>query len=68
MDMKLKCIKSIRYLTEGKYYRLVPSTSRDDGHWVYKDDLNQGGWYPKELFQSIEDNRNDKINDITNEI
>jgi hypothetical protein len=64
MDMKLKCIKSIRYLTEGKYYRLVPSTSRDDGHWVYKDDLNQGGWYQKEIFESIEDNRNDKIDEI----
>ena len=63
MDMKLKCIKSIRYLTEGWYYRVKPS-SRDNDYWVYKDDLNQGGWYNKDLFQFIEDNRNEKIDDI----
>lgn len=67
MDMKLKCIKSIRYLTEGWYYRVTPS-SWDNDYWVYKDDLNQGGWYRKDLFQTQEDNRNEKIDDITNEI
>jgi hypothetical protein len=39
-----------------------------DDYWVCKDDLNQGGWYHKDLFQTIEDNRNDKIDDITNDI
>ena len=67
MDMKLKCIKSIRYLTEGLYYRVTPS-SRDNDYWVYKDDLNRGGWYNKDLFQTQEDNREEKINDITNDI
>ena len=64
MDVKLKCIKSIRYLTEGKYYKVIPSMRSHDDYWVCEDDLNQGGWYHKDLFQSIEDSRNDKINDI----
>ena len=70
MDMKLKCIKSIRYLTEGWYYRVTPSNNSfmDNDYWVYKDDLNQGGWYKKDLFQTQEDNRDEKINNITNEI
>ncbi len=66
--MKLKCIKSIRYLTVGKYYEVAQSMVNEDSYWVFKDDLNQGGWYHKDLFQTIEDSRNEKINDITNDI
>jgi hypothetical protein len=75
--MKLKCIKSIRYLTKGWYYRVVPSNrngicsshsysdmSSHNEYWVYKDDLNQGGWYSADLFQTIEDNRNELIDKI----
>jgi len=62
--MKLKCIKSIRYLTEGKYYKVSPSEKFLDQYWVWQADLGEGGWYPKEVFQSIQDNRNDKINEI----
>jgi len=62
--MKLKCIKSMRYLTLGKYYRLKDSKKSPDQYWVYEDDLNQGGWYMKEYFQTIEDNRDDKIEEI----
>jgi hypothetical protein len=68
MDMKLKCIKSIRYLTEGWYYRVKPSSRLDSEYWVFEDDLSQGGWYDKDLFQTQEDNRNEKINDITNDL
>jgi hypothetical protein len=64
MDIKLKCIKSIRYLTQGKYYRVIPSMRSHDDLWVYEDDLRQGGWYSKDFFQTVEDNRNDKINQI----
>jgi hypothetical protein len=66
--MKLKCIKSIRYLTVGNYYEVNPSEKNQDSFWVWKDDLYQGGWYHKDLFQTIEDNRDEKINDITNDI
>jgi len=63
--MKLKCIKSIRYLTLGNYYKVTPSQSHQDYYWVWEDDLNQGGWYQKDLFQTQEDYRDEKINDIT---
>ena len=66
--MKLKCIKSIRYLTVGKYYEVSPSLVNEDSFWVSKDDLDQGGWYNKDFFQTQEDNRDGKINDITNDI
>jgi hypothetical protein len=66
--MKLKCINSIRYLTEGKYYELAQSMVNEDSYWVFKDDLNQGGWYQKDLFQTQEVNRDEKINDITNDL
>lgn len=62
MDIKLKCIKSIRYLTKGTYYKVKFYTH--NLYWVYKDDLNQGGFYEKNLFQTLEDNRNEKIDDI----
>ena len=63
--MKLKCIKSIRYLTVGKYYEVTQSLVNEDSFWVTKDDLDRGGWYSKDWFQKIEDNRDEKINDIT---
>ena len=63
--MKLKCIKSIRYLTLGKYYKVTPSQKNQDHYWIWEDDLNQGGWYQKDLFQTQQDNRDEKINDIT---
>jgi hypothetical protein len=63
--MKLKCIKSIRYLTVGKYYEVAQSMVNEDSYWVFKDDLNQGGWYNKDFFQTIEDNREEKIEKIT---
>ncbi len=62
--MKLKCIKSIRYLTEGKYYKVTPSEKSPEQYWVWEDDLNQGGWYWRKHFQTIEDNRDDKIEEI----
>jgi len=62
--MKLKCIKNERYLTLGKYYRLRDSKKSPDQYWVYEDDLNQGGWYFKKSFQTIEDNRNDIVDQI----
>lgn len=62
--MKLKCIKSIRYLTVGNYYEVIPSETMENSVWVTEDDLYKGGWYQKDFFQTIEDNRNEKINDI----
>jgi len=60
----LKCIKSIRYLTKGIYYKVSPSEKFLDQYWVLQDDLGKGSWYPKKIFESIEDNRNNKIEEI----
>jgi hypothetical protein len=63
--MKLKCIKSKRYITKGKYYNVVNSKLRDDVYWIWDDDIDRGGWYDKEFFQTIEDKRNYYIETIT---
>jgi hypothetical protein len=69
--MKLKCSQSTRYLTKDKYYKV--SNSQGDRtfrtmYWVFEDDWHRGGWFSKELFESIEDKREQFINDITNDI
>ena len=64
MIMKLKCIKDLRYLTKGAYYDLRPSAQSKEQYWVLKDDLGEGGWYHKDSFQTIEDNRNELIENI----
>lgn len=51
-------------MTEGKYYKVTPSEKSPEQYWVWEDDLNQGGWYWREHFQTIEDNRDDKLEEI----
>jgi len=64
MVEKRKCIKSVRYLTVGKTYKIKPSQMDSQSYWVFQDDLKRGGLYSKEFFQSIEDARDDKIIEI----
>lgn len=62
--MKVRCIKSARYVTKGFYYE-IRDCSDSDLFFVVSDDKTNG-FYKKDLFNIVSVERDKKINEIIN--
>ena len=60
--MKIKCINNNgwEYLTVDKTYEVIED---DNWYWIINDKGIED-WYPKELFKTLAEMRNDKINKL----